>query len=123
MDHDTASGAYAASRPRQCAVCHEEVAPADAWSGEIGSSTLCVACARTLVGFWQDDLDGAVVSTEVSPPAPDSKRPTRRLWRTTCLGCGAPALVFESTSHSGLCPGCLETLRGEVDRWRARRRA
>jgi ribosomal protein S27E len=120
MDTATVSGADAASQPLRCAVCHEGLTANEQWIGAIGSSTLCIHCARAMLGFWRDDLNvAATVTQEVSPRRPAHLQRTWQLWRTKCLGCGAPALVFESTSHRGLCPSCLEELRSELEHWRA----
>jgi hypothetical protein len=118
MDPATASCADAAPQPPTRAVCHEQFTANEQWIGAIVSSAVCIHCARAMLGFWRDDLFVAVTQEGVAPVQAARHRRTWQLWRTTCLGCGEPALVFESTSHHGLCSNCLEALRGEVERSR-----
>ncbi len=107
-----------------CLVCSRPLTYCNMWSGEIKDDYVCLRCALTMVGFWQDGFSLGRSHEQVAGP---SRRPAidrvyhqRRSDQGSCSICAAQSVTLELVYDRALCADCLSTLGESVNEWRKR---
>jgi hypothetical protein len=109
-----------------CLVCCRPLEHRDKWSGLIKGRYVCLRCALSATGFWQDDFveswDREVGFSIVDGAAVPLDNPRRYHYRRssggTCSICGGDSAVLEVVSGRALCATCLHELDAALEEWR-----
>ena len=131
MAHAVSATAAADIPGPLCLVCERPLEYRDKWPGEIKGRYVCLRCALTVVGFWQDGDDegvsqeeGAVLeeSGDWTPLANPRAYHHRKSPTGRCSICGARSVTIELNYGRAFCTNCLNDLARDIVEWRKRRR-